>query len=814
MFEDVRYALRVMRKNPGFTSVAVLSLAIGIGANSAIYSLADALLLRPLPVLRPGEVVTVRAKTPNDPFGAVSYLDYVDYRNRNRTFDGLTAFSLYPLGFSSSADAVPQLKYGLIVTGNFFQVLGVQPVPGRAFRPDEDQVPGRDAVVVLSHEFWQKEFGGERSAIGRTVRLNGIEFTVVGVAPEHFTGVDQYFRPAMYVPIAMSPRLSGTPTNNTLDRREYRALTVKGRLKSGVSNPQAEADLVTIAKGLEQTYPKTNQNQSIAVRTELQARVERSPPDAMLVAMMMVLVALVLLVACANVANLFLSRARARSREIAVRLAIGAGRRRLVRQLLTESLLVALAGGLAGLIVAQAGIAFLSRIQVPTDLPIVLSIELSRRVLLFSLAASVLSALLFGLTPAIQSVRTDLVPALKSADADRVGKRRLWGRSSLVVIQVALSLVLLVSASTMLRGFRRMLLAGPGFRTDHLVMMSFDPTLVRYTQAQADQFYQQLEDRTRTLPGVKSAALTYVIPMAPNQDVANIVPEGHQFPKGTESATVFADSCDEHYFDTLGIPIRRGRGFRETDTAKAPLVAVINEKLASHYWPGQDPIGKRFRLNDRNGSWVEIVGLAKTTKYLWIAEPPTDFVYFPVKQRPRPRMTLVAESLADPGSLVAALREVVRGLDSSQPIYDVRTMADFYDKRAVSVPGLIIQTVGTMGLMGLTLAMVGLYGLVAYSVAARTREIGIRMAIGAGSGLVLRMVLRQGLTLAFIGIAVGLLLSYAAVRLIASIFNGSGTDVMTLVLVPIGLLAVTLLATSVPARRAAKIDPMRALRYE
>jgi predicted permease len=800
-------------KNPGFTLVAVLSLAIGIGVNSAMFSLADALLLRPLSVSRPGEVVSVEGKTPGDPVGDLSYRDYVDFRDRSRSFAGLVAFTTSTFGFSAKPDALPQMKMGMLVSGNLFRVMGVEPELGRGFRPEEDRTQGRDAVVVLGHDFWEKQLGADRSIVGQKVRLNGIEFTVIGVAPERFTGMDQYFRPAMYLPLMMAPRLAANPEHNMLERRADRGLTVKGRLQHGTSTAQAQAELAGIAKGLEQAYPATNRDQGVAVRTELQSRIERHG-DAALVAMLMALAALVLLVACANLASLLLSRARARSREIAIRLAVGAGRLRLIRQLLAESLAIALAGGLVSLLLANAGAAFLSRIQIPTDLPIVLSIKVDGRVLWFSLAVSMISALLFGLVPALQASRTNLVPVLKAGDADSSGKQRLWGRNALVVAQVALSLVLTIVAAMLFRGFRSELMSGPGFRTDHLVMMSFDPTLVRYSEAQTQQFYKQLSERARSTPGVQSAALSNVIPMAPNQHQETIVPEGYRFPKDRNSVAVFSDTVDESFFDTMGVPIGRGRGFRESDTVAAPRVAVVNEVLADHYWPKRDPIGKRFRLNDGNGPWVEIVGVAKTGKYLWIGEPPTEYLYLPLAQHPQSNMTLVAQSAGEAASLVAPLREMVRGLDANQPVYDVRTMTDYYQMRAVSVPVMIIETVGAMGLIGLLLAMVGLYGLMAYSVARRTREIGIRMAIGADRAVVVRMVLRQGLTLAVTGLAIGLAASFAAESAVNAVFSSTGRDPLAYLLVAPALLAVTLLAAWIPARRASLIDPMRALHYE
>src|SRR5271165_140522 len=818
LWQDIRFSLRMLLKHRTFTLVAVLSLAIGIGANSAMFSFADGLLLRPLPVRQPSEVVTVQGLTVNlnrAGFGGnLSYLDYADYRDQNKSFSGLIAYTMVPFGFSSKPDALAQVKYGLLVSGNLLQAMGVHPVLGRDFRPDEDQVPGRDAVVILGYDFWRTEFNGDRDVIGRMVRLNGIDFTIVGVAPEKFTGLDQYFRNALYVPIHMSPRLAGNPKHNILEGRDNRVLTVKGRLRPGVGIGQAQAEFAALAKGLARAYPETNRDQTIAIRTELQTRVDRSGPDAALVAMLLGLSALVLLVACANVANLLLSRSRARSREMAVRLAVGAGRTRLVRQLLTESLFIGLAGGALGLVVAQLGVMLLQRIPTPTDMPLMLDFQLDQRVLVFSLVASLASVLLFGLAPALQTSRTDLVPALKSLDADSSGRKRFWGRNALVVVQVALSLVLLVVTAMMYRGFHNQLGGGPGYRNNHILLMSFDPSLVKFSEPQTAQFYKQVTDHAATLPGVKSVALSEVIPMMFNQDSTDIVPEGYQLPKGQENVTILSDVAGPHYFETLGIALTEGRRFLDTDTAAAAKVAVINETLATKYWPHQDPIGKRFRLKDAKGDWVQVVGVARNAKYIFITEPPIEYLYMPLAQHPQPRMTLIAESLGESSGLVTELREMVRGIDSNQPIYDVRTMEDVYAKRAVDTPNLIMQTVGILGMMGLVLAMVGLYALVASSVSRRTREFGIRIAIGAGRGQLLGLVLRQGFLLAITGIGIGLILSIGAARGLKAAFITSASDPMAMVVVPPLLLVVTMLAAYVPALRASRVDPLTALRDE
>lgn len=817
MLKDLRYAARMLRKNLAFTAVAVCSLAIGIGATSAMFSFADALLLRPLPVLEPSRVLAINSAS-STAFGASTALsrpDYEDFRDKNRSFSGLVASSYATFGFSPNPTSVPRMKFGLYVSGNFFRDLGIEPTLGRGFRPDEDQAPGRDAVVVLSHDFWVSQFGAKPSVLGSKIRLNGVDFTVVGVAPQHFTGIDNVLRPTLFVPIAMSARIG---SSNDLQNRDVRWLTVKGRLKPGVTQAQAQADLSAIEAQLQRAYPQTNRDQKVTVQTELQMRVQQNPPNTALLAMLMLLAGCVLVVACANVAGLLLSRSRARSREIAIRLAIGANRVSLLKQLLMENLLLALAGGLVGIILAFAGAKYFAGLPIPTDLPIVLDVTVDRRVLLFTLVVSVVSTLLFGLTPSLRATRPDLVPALKAADADSGGKTRLWGRNSIVAGQVALSLVLLLISAVLLEGFRGELLQGPGFRTNHLYLTSFDTGLVKYSEDQTSRFYKDLLDRARSAPGVRSAALTSVIPMI-GGDGSGIVPEGYQLPHNERALNVFDSYASDGFFETMGVRLIKGRGFTERDTEKTPLVAVVEEHLASHYWPKGDVIGKRFHLNNATGPLVEIVGVAKTTKHFWIAEPPIDFMYLPYRQHHRGAMTLMVESAtADASPLAPEVREIVRGLDPNMPVFDARTMEDVYTQRAVKTPDMIADTVAGLGLMGLILAMVGLYGLIAYSVSRRTREIGIRMAIGADRSTVIQMVLKQGFVLGAIGVGVGLVIgvlaSHAATSGMVWIATFRGTNPLLFVGIALPLLVITLLATYAPARRASLIDPMKALREE
>ena len=499
LFKEIRQAFRMLAKNPAFTAIAAISLALGIGANSAIFSFADALMLRPLPVQDPGRVFTLDASLPGEQFGgAASFPDYRDYRDKNRSFANLAAFRFYTFGFSPSAAVQPQVRMGLLVSDNFFRTALIQPVLGRAFLPEEGKVPGRDTVAVLSYELWQTQFSSDPGVIGRAIQLNGIDFTVIGVAPPDFTGMSPVLRPALYAPLSMTQRLMAAP-KDPLEDRSNRAFQIKGRLKPGVPQSEAQAELASISRNLETAYPDTNRNRKAEVRTELQSRVQQDPYDAVLAVMLGALVGLVLLIACANVANLMLARSGARSREIAIRLAIGAGRGRLVRQLMTESLALALLGGVLGVGFGYLGIRFLRSIPVPTDLPVVLDFQMNARVLLFSLGAAIVSALIFGIAPAWQAGKTDLVSTLKSAGLTSSARRRTLGRSALVVAQVAFSLILLVAASIVLDGFRKTLVMNPGFRTDHVMLMDLNTSFARYSDEKSREFFRTLVDRARAL---------------------------------------------------------------------------------------------------------------------------------------------------------------------------------------------------------------------------------------------------------------------------------------------------------------------------
>jgi len=813
MFSDFRFALRSLWRNQSFAVVAALSIALGIGANTAMFSMADAMLLRPVPVPRPSEVLNLRSQLRGHGPESMSYPDYVDFRARMRAFSGLTAFQLNTFGFAADRQALPEMRAGLLVSGNFFDVLEVVPQLGRAFRREEDAVPGRDAVTVISHDLWQRDFGSAPDIVGRKVLVDGVEFAIVGVAPEGFTGTEQYFRPALYIPLMMSQRLSGD-NHNLLASRDDRGLAVKGRLAPGATARQAAAEASVIASGLAQAYPATNRDWSAAIRTEFQSRVDESPGDAMLVRTLLVLAGVVLLIACANVANLTLSRGMARSGEIAVRLAIGAGRWRLVRQLLAESVLIALAAGATGVLLAESFVDKFSHWKIPSQIPIELNARIDTRVLLYSLGAALVSALLFGLIPAIKATRADIATALKAGGRTATSHRRFLGRNALVVAQVAGSLSLLVLATQMYRGVSHLLSAPAEFRSSHMLMASFDPQLDHATDRQAREFYQRLVQGASQLPGATAAAVAELVPISNHPDFVSIVPEGYQLPKDTGSIDVEANVVGEGYFRTVDIPILQGRGFIETDTANSPRVAVVNQRFAETYWPNGNPIGKRFRLGGPEGGWVDVVGLARMSKYQGLEESPMNFVYLPLSQNFRSQMTLLIATSGPSDSLAQPVRHLVKSIDSNQPVFALRTMEAYFSDRATKVMNALTAVIGGMGLLGLALALSGIYGVMSWAVARRRREIGIRMAVGADRIAVVRMVLQHGVQLGAWGTAIGLALSLWLGRGLAANILSTALDWRLAAVVALVLFAMTLAGAYIPARRASRLDPNTVLREE
>lgn len=816
MLQDLRYALRQLIAQPGFTAVAVLSLALGIGANSAMFSLADALLLRPVPVAEPDELLHIKGGKQGKQFPlAVSHPDYLEIRAKTKSFTGVMAVDQTMFGFAARSGDLPQVHLGAYVSANFLEVCGIRPQFGRDFRADEDAAPGRDPVVLLSHDAWTNLFGASPSAIGRKIFLNRQELTVVGVLPAAFTGLQPFIRPAFYVPLAMSTAMSANRERIILDRRDNASLALRGRLRPGVSLAAAQAEAAALGRHLAQAFPGTNQGLELNVHTEFQYRAIQSPPDVLLISMLMGTVALVLLIACANVANLLLARGRSRSREVAVRLAIGANRSRLFRQLFTESLVLALLGCAAGLAFGYAGIRFFAGMPFSADVPLYFEPALDRRALLFSLAVSLASAIIFGVVPALRSLGPDLVGALKAGELDGQERRSRWfGRHALVVAQLAISCVLLVAAAMMVAGISGNLLRDPGFRRDNILMATMAPSVAGYDQPKSQRFYENLLARLRQTSGVRLAALASVTPTANDgQDYANLVPEGYQLRPGERNVSVYSTTVSDSYFDLFDIPILRGRAFASTDTRDKPPVAIVNDVFAERIWPGQNAVGRRFQ--DEAGIHFEVVGVAKRSRYLFISEGPLPAVYFAAAQSTNTRYKVLLRTDGDPQQAATPLREAVLALDANLPVQSIRTMADFHAKRTTGVVTMLVGTVASLGLLGLALAVIGLYGVMAYSVNRRTREIGIRMAIGADHGRILGLVMRQGGRIAAIGTAAGLALSFAAARVLEGGFVGLAVaHPLVFVIVPVLLMSVALLSCFVPARRAARVEPVRALRCE
>ncbi|HEY1306442.1 MAG TPA: ABC transporter permease [Vicinamibacterales bacterium] len=819
IWQDLRHGARMLFKNPGFTFVAVVSIALGVGANTAMFSVADGLVLRPLQVPRANEVVGINATTPrvSDTFivnTLLSHPDYVDLRDRATSFTGVLAYHVVLTSFSDRRDQPAQTKLGFAVSGNFFDVLQLRPALGRTFLAEEDRVAGRDAVVVLAYDTWADQFGSDPGVIGRQIRMGDTDFTVIGVAPQGFTGMRLALPAAYYIPLAITSSLPGA-LPNALERRDLRVLEVRARLKPGVSIEQAREETALIARALERTHPDTNRNYGMLVRSAMQTRLDERGPSAPGAFMLLTLALVVLLVACANVAGLLMSRAPERQPEIALRMAIGGGRGRVARQLVTESVLLAVGGGVLGLAIGYGVVVFFRGMPIVSDIGVRLTFDLDRRAILVGLVVAAASALLSSLVPAWRATqRLDLATTLRTSTAD--GRHRLWGRNGLVVGQVALTLMMLTAAVSLSRAAAAEL-SQPGFRTERILLAGFEPMLARYNVQQTDAFYTRLKERVRAIPGVTSVGMTSVMPLNQDyRDPAAIAPEGFQLPRGTVSITVLSSRIDEGYLDTLGIRLLQGRNVGAADVATSPRIALVNQAMAMRYWPGQSPIGKRVRLMDRDGQpWAEVVGVTADSKYNWIGEAPTSWIYFAQRQDQGFRSTLIVGAAGSAASLAAPIRDSIRDIDPNMPIAGMRTMEDFYYGNATAVVSTLTRVTGGMGLMGLMLAIVGLYGLVAYAVARRTREIGIRMAIGAKPSIVLQSVLRQGFVLAAWGIGFGVIGCIAAGGLLRAAFPNTGRiDATTYALVVSTLVIVMLLASYVPARRAARIDPLRALRAD
>ncbi len=819
MLSDARCAVRWLLRSPAFTAVAVASLAVGIGFNTALFSVVDALLFRPLPVERPDRLIDVYTRgTDGDSYSTSSYPDYLDFRDRNQVFTGMLAYS--PSIAAVRAGQQSRMALGEVVTGNYFQVLGVRAAIGRTLLPADDH-PGTPRVVVLSHRLWMQDYGGDPSAIGKDVRIHGQPYTIVGVAPKSFAGMVPMLQPEMWTTIAWVAELEPagiqdsvpSPTGTTrLDRRGQRWLFIKGRLKGGETFERASAHLQLISRQLADAYPKTNEKRPIVLAANVRVHPQA---DAMLrpVAFALMLgIGLVLLVACANVANMLLARASGRQKEIGIRLAIGASRGRLVRQLLTESVVLATLGGVAGVALAGLLLRLVDAVPVPLPIPLSLALHIDARVLLFTIGISAIAGTTAGLVPALRATRPDVVADLKGDVAVTKAAGRRWTLSDgLVALQAAVTLVLLVSAGLLTRSILEAQRVNLGFRTDGLVAVSTELGLIGYDEARASRLFERSLEHVRAMPGVKGASRTVRQPLAINYNRNSVFfPERRQ--AGESGVPVAATWVDQNYFATLGVPLLRGRTFTTADAPSSPRVAIVNDAFVRTYWPGLDPLGRHFRLRGVDGPEYEVVGVVADYKVQTVGEAPTPYIHYALAQRSFTGEVMLARTSLDADALVGAIRRDMLAMEPNAVFLDSQTMTTQVD--ATLLPArLAAQTIGLVGLIATLLAATGLYGVIAYTVTRRTREIGIRIALGAAPRGVMAMVMRQGLAVAGAGLLAGIALSWPAARAIsASLYGVSAVDATAWTGAIAVLMGAAALANCLPARRAARVDPASALR--
>ena len=824
MFQDIRYGIRMMRKAPGFTAVAVMALALGIGVNTAALSAVNGFVLRPLPVSKPTELVAAfwGRKIDTRTWGEFSYPNYVDLREQNKTFSSLCASWETSAGISSSEsrsggeDERAEVVWGELVSDNYFDVMGVAPVLGRGFLPEEVRTPNTHPVTLISHSLWQRRFNADTGVVGKTIYLNGSPFTVIGVMPESFLGSTFFLRNSFWTPLMMAQNFGRRADWKT--DRSYAFFTLYGRLKPGHTMAQAETDLNLVANTLAQLYPKDNADTKIHLTTEQDGRYNNTTKVLKYGGLLALCIsALVLLVACANVASLMLARATTRAREIGTRLAIGAGRGRIVRQLLTESVLLSLLGGLLGLAFAYAGGALIQATVPPVPYPLSLEFGLDTYALKWMLVVSLLTGVIFGLAPALLASRTDLVAVIKGAAGYSVGRRRWNLRGTLVVAQVTISIIVLICAGLFIRSLRKAFETDPGFRTDNLVTMMINPRLLNYDQKAIWRFFPELLHRIEGQRGVRMAALTDDLPLqASHLSRGPIVKEGEADPPPNQGVISRCSFVSPKYFDTVRTPLLLGRDFTERDDADAPPVVIVNQEFARRFYGSAEiAMGKRFRFA-QGTQLMEIIGVAKDGLYNTLYEDPQTYMFLPVYQQPHSAVTLLvsAQSAADLQSVAESARREIAQLDARLPVVGVM-MAEENMSIAYWGPRVAAGMASTFGVLALVLATMGLYSVMTYAVSQRTREIGIRMALGASLRDVLRLIVSQGMRMVLIGLVLGLAGAFALTRVLASLLLGVGTtDPLTFVGVVILLLAIALLACWLPARRATKVDPLVALRHE
>ncbi len=822
LWKDARYAARVLAKSPGFSLVVVFSLALGIGANTAIFSLVNAYFLRPMPVNHPNRLVAIYLTSParwGRDIGNFSYPDLLNYREANTGLSDLMGSSGLPLTMTDGEK--PQLIWGEVATGNYFSGLGVQPVLGRGFLPEEDGAPGEHAVCVLNNNFWRQHFESDPNILGKSIRINGHPFTIVGVAPRGFIGTRLFtFVPDVWVPLAMQQTIA-PDAGNYREGRDNRRIELRGRLKPGVTREQATAAMNAVARQLASQYPQTNQDiqvNAIPGGTRTQPVFVALGVVSATTAIMFGVVGLVLVIACTNVANLMLARAAGRAREMAIRVAVGATRVRLIRQLLTESLLLSLAGAAVGIILAQAFGDMLKGFYPTLDFQtsdLDYDTQLDPRMFVFSFGLSLVTAILFGLVPALRASKVDQAAAMKGTNAVPIGGLPgLTRGNALVMAQVALSCVLLVTGGLFLRSMQFARSVDPGFDRTGLEMFSVDLGLQGYNEQAGRLFQKTLNERLAALPGVRSVSVAYPLPLDAYNESASLRIEGYMPRSANEPNSSGLSRVGPRYFETIGTRLVAGRGIDERDAESSSKVAVINETMARRYWQSPEKALGQHIATTKDGPWIEVVGVAQDGKYMTFGEGPTPYFYLPMAQNYRGRMTFVVRSKENPDSLVPAIRQQVKTLDASLPTFGVRTMPQFLN-RIVSAYDMSASLIGTFGIIALLLAAVGIYGVLHFAVTRGTREIGIRMALGAARKDVLRLILGRSMAFVGAGLALGLAGALVAARLTGSLLAGVGpTDPLTFAVVALIFGLVALTASAIPARRASRVDPMVAVRYE
>jgi predicted permease len=814
-FQDVRYAIRMLAKKPSFTIFAVMTLAIGIGASAAIFSVLDSYILRPMAGRDNSKLEVVGFTRPNmDGAAPISYPDFLDYRDNSNVFSGMAGYVNSQVGLSVNGRSDMAIAH--YVTPNFFSVLGLQPALGRFFLPGEGERAANAPYIVLGYRYWQQRFGSDPGVIGKAVDVNGKPFSVIGVAPKEFHGPYTLIDTPFYIPIGMAATIGTNDQLSFVSRRESHQVHALAQPKEGVSREQARAALQLIAERLDRTYPQSNHDTRIVIDSERLSRPEQGAASGniLITAIFLGMVTLALLVTCVNVANLVLVRAAGRAREMAVRASLGAKRSRLIRQLLTESLLLSLLGGAAGALFGAFLARLVAGIQVPGGLPIYWEFSFDWRVFACIGGVVIFCALVAGLLPALRASRLDLNTTLREGGrSDAGGGRRTRIRSVMVVAQVAGSLVVLIAAGLFIRSLQASQKIDIGFNPKGLLNVTVDPGLIGYPPSRSDEFTRALKDRVVAMPGVQSTSFAYTVPMGYDHESARIWKEGQA---DTDRAVIGAElnRIDEDYFRTIGVMLVRGRGFTQQDTKDSARVAIINQDMAERLWPNENPIGHHFRYGQSTAQPVEVVGVTRTGKNDSLFEDPSPYFYLPFTQNFSTLHILQIRTSVSPTSLARAIEAAAREIDPGVPVYGVITMEESLNGgNGYFLIRMGALFAGSLGALCLLLAVIGVYGVISYAANLRTHEIGVRMALGAQRGDVLRMVLGQGIKLVSIGLVVGLTVSLGLTRFMRNLlFQIGAVDPITFVAVSAVLVLVAMIACYVPARRATKVDPLIALR--